>query len=72
MSIVIRAHYDGNVIVPDEPVGEELELAVVSSEHKKKDKARHRAALKRIGSRVVPADIPLEALDRENLYGDRL
>jgi len=78
MAIKIRAHYDGKTIVPDEPldldVGEQVEITVqpVTVPQAARTIEERRAALKRIVSRAVPANIPLEALRRENMYEDRL
>ena len=79
MAIRVRAHFDGKVIVPDEPVdlpvGQELEadLRVVEPEQEAADFERRRAALRRIAREGVHgANIPLEALRRENMYEDRL
>ena len=78
MSVVIKAHFDGKTIVPDEPVDLpvneplEAELRVVAPEEKTKDIARRRAALRRFSSRAVRGvNIPAEDLRRENLYEDR-
>ena len=75
MTCTIRAHFDGKVIVPDEPVDlpanqpltihvQEQPLTELSIEEK-------RAALRAFISMAKPANIPLEALRRENLYEDR-
>ena len=79
MSITIKAHFDGKVIVPDEPVdlpvdqSFEAELHVEPAPLRAADIARRRAALRRIASRAVHGvSIPLEALRRENMYEDRL
>ncbi len=79
MSIVIRAHFDGKTIVPDEPVdlpvGEpfEAELHVPSAVERAQEIKRRLAALKRLKRHAVRgADIPLEALRRENMYEDRV
>lgn len=74
--MVIKAHYDGKTIVPDEPVdlpvNEPLEFELKqSSAEWVWDPERARKALKRLVSRAVDANIPLEALRRENLYEDR-
>ena len=78
MSVIIKAHFDGKTIVPDEPVNLpinkplEAELRFVEPEQKTKDIARRRAALRRFSSRAVRGvNIPAEALRRENLYEDR-
>ena len=78
MSVVIKAHFDGKVIIPDEPVDLpvneplEAELRFATAEEKAKDIARRRAALRRFSSRAVRGlNIPDEALRRENMYEDR-
>ena len=54
--MTLRAHFDGTVIVPDEPA----------------DSARRLAALERVVARAVEGtNIPLEMLRREHLYEDR-
>ena len=75
MSMTIKAHFDGRVIVPDEPVelntGEQVEV-IIKERHRARTADERRAALKRITSRAVRANIPLEALRRENMYEDRI
>lgn len=75
MAIVIRAHFDGKTIVPDEPLDLPVdtpitaELTVVEPKLKAADIARRRAALRRFASHAVKGvDIPLEALRRESIY----
>ena len=75
MAIVIRAHFDGKTIVPDEPLDLPVdtpikaELTVVEPKLKAADIARRKAAWKRFSSRAVKGvNIPLEALRRENMY----
>jgi len=74
VSIVIKAHFDGKTIVPDEPVdlpiNQPLEFELKQPEPEW-DPEKARAALKRIAARAKPVGIPLEALRRENLYEDR-
>ncbi len=76
MSVVIRAHFDGKTIVPDEPVDLpidqplEFELRPPSGEVAW-DPESAKAAVARIVSRARPIGIPLEALRRENMYEDR-
>ena len=77
MSMVIRAHYDGKTIVPDEPVDLpidqplEFELRPVSTETKwDPDKAKD--AWEWLKSHPVKGlSISDEALRRENMYEDR-
>ena len=73
MSVVIRAHFDGKVIVPDEPVDLPIdkplrgELTVIEAEPERE------AAWQRLKSRKVRgSSIPLEALRREIMYEDRV
>lgn len=74
MAIVIRAHFDGKTIVPDEPVdlpvNEPLEFEFKPREPDW-DPEKAKAAIRRIASRAKPVGIPLEALRRENMYEDR-
>lgn len=76
MSVIIKAHFDGKTIVPDEPVdlpiNEPLEFELKQSpEELAWDPEKAKAAIKRIVSRAKPVGIPLEALRRENMYEDR-
>jgi len=74
MSVVIRVHYDGKTIVPEEPVDlpvdEPFEIECRPPEPKW-DPERAKAAIQRIVSRAKPVGIPLEALRRENMYEDQ-
>jgi|GraSoiStandDraft_55_1057291.scaffolds.fasta_scaffold1277691_1 hypothetical protein len=79
MSMSIRAHFDGKVIVPDEPVelpvdqplNVEVHLAV--AEYSNLSPEERRAAVDRLAARAISGlDIPDEALRRENLYEERL
>ena len=77
MSIRVRAHFDGKVIVPDEPVDLpvdepiEAELTIVRREPRR-SAAREAAWQKLLSRRISGLNIPDEALRRENLYEDRL
>jgi hypothetical protein len=77
MSLVIKAHFDGKVIVLDEPadlpVGEPLEFELrPTPEHLPWDPEKAREAIKWLTEHAVPGlRIPDEALRRENLYEDR-
>lgn len=81
MAMTIRAHFDGKVIVPDEPVdlpvGQSLqvELKVLStlegSEYQKLSIEERLERLQRISGRISGPVIPDEALRRENLYEER-
>ncbi len=79
MSITIHAHFDGAVIVPDEPVelpiGERIEIEIrqMNPEASDLDLAARKAALQELISRGVKGlNISDESLRRENLYEDRL
>jgi excisionase family DNA binding protein len=76
VSVIIKAHYDGKTIVPDEPVdlpvNEPLEFELKqSSAELAWDPEKAKAAIRRITSRAKPVGLPLEALRRENIYEDR-
>jgi hypothetical protein len=71
MSIVIRAHFDGKVLVPDEPldlpVDEPLELELRAIGHERA--VRLREMIARFAARPLPGPaLPAEALRRENMY----
>lgn len=75
MSVVIRVHFDGKNIVPEEPVdlpinqSVEAEFRIPEAKLSDDEIKRRRAAWKRTGARAVKgASIPLEALRRENMY----
>jgi hypothetical protein len=81
MSLTIRAHFDGKVIVPDEPVDLpvdqplEVELKPIAgveefahSQLSKEERLRRHALA---SGRIKGPSIPLEALRRENLYEER-
>jgi hypothetical protein len=74
MSIVIRAHFDGKVIVPDEPVDIpigplEAELRPPGPHLSDEEIKRRLEALDRFEELAVRGlSIPNEALDRESLY----
>lgn len=76
MSVVIRMHFDGKVFVPDQPVdvpiNEPLDFELKQTpEELEWNPEKARRALRRLVSRAVDANIPLEALRRENMYEDR-
>jgi hypothetical protein len=78
MSVTIRVHYDGKVLVPDEPVdlpvNEPLaaELNVVSDKLSPGEIERRLAALREVEAHAVHGlNISDEALRRENMYEDR-
>ena len=72
--MVIRVRFDGKVLIPEEPVdlpiNEPLDFEYIRPEPAW-DPEKARAALRRLVSKAVDANIPLEALRRENLYEDR-
>jgi hypothetical protein len=81
MTVTIKGHYDGKVIVPDEPVdlpvGRWLEvqvrpLATEDASHQEvlsiEEKLRR---LDQVTGWISGPSIPLEALRRENLYEER-
>ena len=77
MSIKVRAHFDGKVIMPDEPVDLpvdepiDAELTVVRREPKRSPSRE--AAWQELLSRRIPGlNISDESLRRENMYEDRL
>ena len=74
MSVVIRMRFDGKVFIPEDPVdvplNEPLDFEYNPPEPKW-DPERAKTALRRLVSKAVDANIPLEALRRENLYEDR-
>jgi hypothetical protein len=74
MAIVIKAHLEGKAVVPDEPLDLpinqpiEVEFRVADDRLSDEEIKRRLAAWKRLGSRAVKANIPAEALRRENMY----
>jgi hypothetical protein len=75
MSVVIRAHFDGKNIVPEEPVdlpiNQSIEVEFRIPEQKLSDTEieRRLAAVKRFAARAVKgANIPPEELRREKMY----
>ena len=73
MAMVIRAHFDGTNIVPDEPVdlavNEPLEFELKIIENRQERSNKQEEAWKRLKSRRISGlNIPDEALKRENLY----
>jgi hypothetical protein len=78
MSMTIRAHYDGKVIVPDEPVELpidqplKVEVQPAYSESAVLADVEWHAALDRLAARAIHGlNIPDDALRRENLYEER-
>lgn len=80
MTQVLRGHYDGKVIVPDEPVSfpvdEPLVIRIESGPTSpvRPDQATihdRLARQARVTGRIAGPSIPLEALRRENLYDER-
>ena len=74
MSVRIKAHFDGKVIVPDEPVdlpvNEPLEFDLRQTPVEFVwDPEKAKEAVRQIASRAVHGlNIPDEALRRENMY----
>jgi hypothetical protein len=78
MVLTIRAHFDGRVIVPDEPLDLpvdqvlRVDLTPISPEMEEVSIEERRAALRRVVSRRIHGlSIPDEALRREHLYDER-
>jgi hypothetical protein len=75
MTLHLRAHFDGKVIVPEEPldipVDQPLSVRVDLAEPASDDRASRLAALQRIAARAVEGvDLPAESLSRESIYED--
>jgi hypothetical protein len=80
MTMTIRAHFDGKVLVPDQPLDLpldlplELELRVPAVEREpvpEKIIEDRRARMSRFTGYIKSAPhVPLESLRRENLYSD--
>jgi hypothetical protein len=74
-----RAHFDGRVLVPDEPVSlpvnQAIELEVIAMHGANGEPpanvAERLAALRALAGSIHRPPIPLEALRRENLYDER-
>lgn len=76
MTKTIRAHFDGQVIVPDEPVDipvhvpMEVQVTVTDSHPVMSPEAR-RMVIDRMLSRALSGiNLPAAALSREGIYGD--
>jgi hypothetical protein len=82
MSLTIRAHFDGKVIVPDEPVDLpvdqplEVELKPIEAEVDRSQRElsieERLRRLEQTAGRISGPSIPLDALRRENLYEERV
>ncbi|MHB9037361.1 MAG: hypothetical protein ACYC64_11900 [Armatimonadota bacterium] len=78
MSVVIRAHFDGKAIIPDEPVdlplNQPLEFELKQEPaHLPWDSNRAEEAWTHLKSRPIPGlHISDEAIRRDNLYENRL
>jgi len=77
MAVVIRAHYDGKNIVPDEPVdlpnGTPVDAILTVVDTKSERSAERETAWQQMLSlRISGIHIPDEALRRENMYDDRI
>ena len=72
MSVVIRAHFDGKVIVPDEPVDLPVDEPLEFELKQGRSREREAAWQSLLASRVPGLQISDESLRRENFYEDRL
>jgi hypothetical protein len=79
MTTTLRAHFDGKVIVPDEPVelpvGQPLRIEVytASADYSALSPEERGAALDRLVVQAIPGlNIPDAVLRRENLYEEQL
>jgi len=77
MKTLIRARYDGKVLVPEEPLdlqaGQEvlLDIRLEGAQGTAKSKQERLRALQELIDTAIPGlDIPDAALRRENLYED--
>jgi hypothetical protein len=77
MSVMIRARFDGKVLVPEEPIDLpqnqtlELEWKPQSPPPTKLSQAEWEAAFERLLSRAVHGvNLPAEALRRESIYAE--
>lgn len=75
MSVVARVHFDGKVIIPDEPVdlpvGESIEAEFRVSSPPEDRRRATQAAWEQFVACVVPGlNIPEDAFRRENMYED--
>ena len=75
MAIVARVHFDGKVIIPDEPVdlpvGESIEAEFRVSSRREDRRQATQAAWEQFIACVVPGlSIPEDAYRRENMYED--
>ena len=74
MSLTIKAHFDGKVIVPDEPVDLpvdqplEIDLRTLSEGDADDMTAIRLSRLRKATGRIKAPSIPDEALRRENMY----
>ncbi len=74
--MAIKAHYDGKTIVPDEPLdlpaGTPVDAVLTIVESKLESLSEREKAWQHLLSLRIPdVCIPLEALQRENMYEDR-
>lgn len=80
MSGRFRAHFDGRVLIPDDPVvlplHQVLDLEVVGAAYADvrppSDIAERLTHLRAFAGSLQGRPIPLESLRRENLYGERM
>jgi hypothetical protein len=81
MTVTIRAHFDGKVIIPDEPadlpVGRPLSVSVNVTDAQPAEstlaeqQAAYDALMERVRTRPVPT-LPVDATRRESIYEDRM
>lgn len=76
--MAIRAHYDGHVIVPDEPLDLpsnqllEVELRILADTNRQQNPEVSLKAIRNLVARALPGlDIPVEQLRRESIYEER-
>ncbi|GIV15393.1 MAG: hypothetical protein KatS3mg022_0828 [Armatimonadota bacterium] len=78
MKTLIHARYDGKVLIPEEPLeledGQEVTLQIIEqrgrTDNSPSREQRLRALKQLVATAVEGANIPDEALRRENLYED--
>ncbi len=77
MAVTIRAHFDGKVIVPDEPVDLpvnqrlEVEMKPIEDDTSASAIAERLRRLAQASGRIAGPVVPLDALRRESLYEER-
>ncbi|GMU25076.1 MAG: hypothetical protein AMXMBFR13_51470 [Phycisphaerae bacterium] len=75
MTVQLRAHFDGRVLISEEPVdlpvNQMLNVQVEVPPGLPNDTEARLAALDRIAARAVSANLPAKALTRDSIYEDR-